>query len=142
MRTLCSTVISILEILVRVDNDVRTMLFCIIAPNVTASVATAPTTDLWAVPFDLDDSGVVDFKDLLKFSSFYGTSVANASSGLAWSLDFDKSGQINFKDLTFLATNYNRSKASGQSIIFPPNFPQEWYGSSITTDGDDSLNDL
>jgi hypothetical protein len=109
---------------------------------VTASVATAPTTDLWAVPFDLDDSGVVDFKDLLKFSSFYGTSVVNASSGLAWSLDFDKSGQINFKDLTFLATNYNRSKASGQSIIFPPNFPQEWYGSSITTDGDDSLNDL
>ncbi len=109
---------------------------------VTASVATAPTTDLWAVPFDLDDSGVVDFKDLLKFSSFYGTSVVNASSGLAWSLDFDKSGQINFKDLTFLATNYNRSKASGQSVIFPPNFPQEWYGSSITTDGDDSLNDL
>ncbi|WP_417395854.1 Calx-beta domain-containing protein [Gimesia chilikensis] len=109
---------------------------------VTASVATAPTTDLWAVPFDLDDSGVIDFKDLLKFSSFYGTSVVNASSGLAWSLDFDKSGQINFKDLTFLATNYNRSKASGQSVIFPPNFPQEWYGSSITTDGDDSLNDL
>ena len=109
---------------------------------VTASVATAPTTDLWAVPFDLDDSGLIDFKDLLKFSSFYGTSVINASSGLAWSLDFDKSGQINFKDLTFLATNYNRSKASGQSVIFPPNFPQEWYGSSITTDGDDSLNDL
>ena len=112
------------------------------AGAVTASVATAPTTDLWAVPFDLDDSGVVDFKDLVQFTTFYGTSVVNASSGLAWSLDFDKSGQINFKDLTYLASNYNRTRASGQSIVFPPNFPQEWYGSSITTDGDDSLDDL
>ncbi|QDU48389.1 Calx-beta domain protein [Gimesia panareensis] len=112
------------------------------AGAVTASVATAPATDLWAVPFDLDDSGRIDFKDLIKFVSYYGTSVVNSSDGIAWSLDFDKSGQINFKDLTYLASNYNRTKFGGQSIVFPPNFPQEWYGSSLTSDGEDSLDDL
>lgn len=110
--------------------------------GVTASVTESPATDLWAVPFDLDDNGAINFKDLMAFASYYGTSVVNETSGLAWSLDFDKSGTINFKDLTYLATNYNRTKASGQQISFPPNFPQEWYGPQLSTDGEDSLNDL
>lgn len=110
--------------------------------GVTASVAQSPTTDLWAVPFDLDDSGSINFRDLMTFASFYGTSVVDATSGLAWSLDFDKSGAINFKDLTYLATNYNLTKDSGQQVIFPSNFPQEWYGPQLSTNGEDSLNDL
>ncbi|MFH1304683.1 MAG: hypothetical protein ABIK07_26825, partial [Planctomycetota bacterium] len=98
--------------------------------------------DLWAVPFDLDDNGAINFKDLQTFASYYGTSVINASSGLAWSLDFDKSGQINFKDLTYLVANYNHTKSSGQQVAFPANFPKEWYGSAITTEGQDSLSSL
>jgi len=110
--------------------------------GVTASVAQSPTTDLWAVPFDLDDNGSINYRDLMKFASYYGTSVINASSGLVWSLDFDKSGEINFKDLTYLATNYNKSKTSNSNVNFPRNFPKEWYGSSITTEGEDSFTDL
>tara|TARA_R110002111_G_scaffold256979_3_gene324753 strand:- start:89044 stop:104352 length:15309 start_codon:yes stop_codon:yes gene_type:complete len=110
--------------------------------GVTASVGQSPTTDLWAVPFDLDDNGAINFRDLQTFVTYYGTSVINASSGLAWSLDFDKSGQINYKDLTYLAANYNLTKSSGQQVSFPANFPKEWYGSAITTEGQDSLSDL
>ncbi|WP_339733694.1 Calx-beta domain-containing protein [uncultured Gimesia sp.] len=110
--------------------------------GVTASVADSPATDLWAVPFDLDDNGAINFTDLATFVSFYGTTVVDSSSGLAWSLDFDKNGQINFQDLTKLINNYGVTKASGQQVSFPSNFPQEWYGSSITTEGEDSLNDL
>ncbi|WP_198000304.1 Calx-beta domain-containing protein [Gimesia alba] len=110
--------------------------------GVTASIADSPETDLWAVPFDLDDNGAVNFRDLVSFVSFYGTSVFDSSSGLAWSLDFDKNGQINFRDLTYLINNYGLTKASGQQVAFPPNFPQEWYGSSITAEGEDSLDVL
>ncbi len=110
--------------------------------GVTASVGQSPTTDLWAVPFDLDDNGAINFRDLQTFASFYGTSVINASSGLVWSLDFDKSGQINYHDLTYLAANYNITKSSDRDVSFPANFPKEWYGSAITTEGQDSLSSL
>ncbi|WP_298858857.1 Calx-beta domain-containing protein [uncultured Gimesia sp.] len=110
--------------------------------DVTASVAQSPTTELWAVPFDLDDNGVINFRDLITFASYYGTSVIDSTSGIAWSLDFDKSGEINFRDLTYFAANYDNNRASGQNVAFPPNFPKEWYGSSITTEGDNSLNEL
>lgn len=110
--------------------------------GVTASIAQSPNTELWAVPFDLDDNGVINFRDLMTFASFYGTTVVNASSGVAWSLDFDKSGMINFKDLTYFAANYGLTKESGGQVIFPANFPKEWYGNSITTEGEDSFNEL
>lgn len=110
--------------------------------GVNASIAQAPTTDLWAVPFDLDDDGSINFKDLIVFASFYGTSVMDASSGIAWSLDFDKSGEVNFNDLKYLAANYNFSKEAGQQVTFPANFPQEWYGKSIASEGEDTLDDL
>ena len=89
-----------------------------------------------------DDNGSINFNDLSTFISFYGSSVIDASSGLAWSLDFDKSGEINFKDLTHLIANYNLSKTSSEQVSFPPNFPKEWYGSELTTDGQAPLNDL
>ncbi|MDF1744915.1 MAG: hypothetical protein P1V19_14560, partial [Gimesia sp.] len=110
--------------------------------GVTASVAQSPTTELWAVPFDLDDNGVINFRDLMTFASYYGTSVIDSTSGISWSLDFDKSGKINFRDLTYFAANYGSNRASGQDVAFPSNFPKEWYGSSITTEGDNSLNEL
>ena len=110
--------------------------------SVTASISQSPATDLWAVPFDLDDDGTINFRDLMTFASYYGTSVINTTSGLAWSLDFDKSGQVNFRDLTYFASNYNQTRSSGQDIAFPSNFPKEWYGSSITTEGENTLTEL
>ncbi len=110
--------------------------------DVTASTGETLDTELWAVPFDLNDDGTINYRDLITFTSYYDTSVVGAESGLAWSLDFDKSGKINYRDLIFLATNYNRSRGTGQQISFPTNFPQEWYGSAITTEGSDSLSTL
>tara|TARA_R110001592_G_scaffold31886_3_gene111922 strand:+ start:37950 stop:54350 length:16401 start_codon:yes stop_codon:yes gene_type:complete len=110
--------------------------------GVTASTGEILDTELWAVPFDLNDDGTINYRDLITLTSYYGTSVVDAKSGLAWSLDFDKSGKINYRDLIFLATNYNRSRDTGQQISFPTNFPQEWYGSAITTEGSDSLSTL
>ncbi|WP_417391247.1 Ig-like domain-containing protein [Gimesia sp.] len=110
--------------------------------GVTASTGDVLDTDLWAVPFDLNDDGTINYRDLITFTSYYGTSVIGAESGLAWSLDFDKSGQINYRDLISLVSNYNRSRDNGQHISFPANFPQEWYGSAITTEGNDSLSTL
>ncbi|HAW28405.1 MAG TPA: hypothetical protein DCY03_09845, partial [Planctomycetaceae bacterium] len=110
--------------------------------DVTASTGETLDTELWAVPFDLNDDGTINYRDLITFTSYYDTSVVGAESGLAWSLDFDKSGKINYRDLIFLATNYNRSRGTGQQISFPTNFPQEWYGSPITTEGSDSLSTL
>lgn len=110
--------------------------------GVTASTGETLNTELWAVPFDLNDDGTINYRDLITFTSYYGTSVVGAKSGLAWSLDFDKSGQINYRDLIFLATNYNRSRGTGQQVSFPSNFPQEWYGSAIATEGSDTLTAL
>ncbi|WP_417386550.1 Ig-like domain-containing protein [Gimesia sp.] len=110
--------------------------------GVTASTGEILDTELWAVPFDLNDDGLINYRDLITLTSFYGTSVVDAKSGLAWSLDFDKSGLVNYRDLIFLVSNYGKSRDNGQQVSFPPNFPQEWYGSEITTAGSDSLSTL
>ncbi|WP_197995863.1 Ig-like domain-containing protein [Gimesia algae] len=110
--------------------------------GVTASTGETLSTELWAVPFDMNDDGTINYRDLITFTSYYGISVVGAESGLAWSLDFDKSGKIDYRDLIFLANNYNRSRGTGQQVSFPSNFPQEWYGSAITTAGSDSLSTL
>ncbi|WP_417382083.1 Calx-beta domain-containing protein, partial [Gimesia sp.] len=110
--------------------------------GVTASTGETLNTELWAVPFDLNDDGTINHRDLIKFTSYYGMTVAEAKSGLAWSLDFDKSGKINHRDLIYLVNNYSISRGTGQQISFPANFPQEWYGTAITTEGSDTLTTL
>jgi len=93
-------------------------------------LAPPPPTELWAVMYDIDDNNLIDFGDLSYFAPAFGRSVGLPSSEppYTWWADFDKSGLVDFGDLSFFAPNFAKGRASGQAIVFPPNFPAGWAG--------------
>jgi hypothetical protein len=40
--------------------------------------------------------------------------------------DFDRSGRVDFGDLAFFAPNFNKRRSGGDSLVFPPGFPDAW----------------
>ncbi|KAA0139974.1 hypothetical protein FYZ48_08595 [Gimesia chilikensis] len=107
------------------------------------TVGALPETDLYPVIYDINNSGSIDFKDLVFFTSAYNQSVINASSSFAAALDFDKSGRVDYRDLTYLASNYNKRKGGNSEVIFPTNFGQKWIGTQLEVNsGDDTIDEV
>ncbi|WP_154898260.1 Calx-beta domain-containing protein [Gimesia maris] len=105
--------------------------------SVNPTIQTNPATDLWAVPYDVDDNGTINYRDLIEMLKTYNDSVFDAAANLAWTLDFDKSTKVNYKDLVHLASNFGKSKSGNSNVTFPVNFPQQWYGPEVETEGTD-----
>ena len=95
--------------------------------NATADAVanTRPETRLVAVPFDLDDNGVVDLVDLAFFAGTYRQSSGDVpltdwQSEMARRCDFNGSGVVDLVDLAFFAANYNKNRedaaADGRQI--------------------------
>ncbi|QDT78587.1 Calx-beta domain protein [Gimesia maris] len=110
--------------------------------SVNPTIQTNPATDLWAVPYDVDDNGTINYRDLIEMLKTYNDSVFDAAANLAWTLDFDKSTKVNYKDLVHLASNFGKSKSGNNNVTFPVNFPQQWYGPEIETEGKDSFDEV
>jgi hypothetical protein len=92
----------------------------------------SPRTKLWAVVYDIDDNGWIDFGDLAFFAPAFGREVGQPDSEppFTWWADFDKSGLVDYGDLSFFAAAFGKSRGGVQSgreaIVFPPNFPASW----------------
>jgi hypothetical protein len=90
-----------------------------------AVLGESPSTELWAVMYDIDDNHVIDFGELSFFAAAFGRTVGStAEPPYVWWADFDKSGRVDFGDLAFFAPNFNKSRTAVQSgdqtLIFPP----------------------
>ena len=98
---------------------------------VIPALGESPSTELWAVMYDIDDNHVIDFGELSFFAAAFGrTVVGTTEPPYVWWADFDKSGRVDFGDLAFFAPNFNKSRTAVQSgaqtLIFPPGFPDAW----------------
>jgi hypothetical protein len=87
-----------------------------------------PTTDLWAVIYDMDDNNQIDFGDLSFFAASFGHSVQPVGSQPphVWLADFDRSSLVDFGDLAFFAPNFNKRRSGGNTLVFPHGFPDAW----------------
>ncbi len=110
--------------------------------SVNPTILTNPATDLWAVPYDVDDNGMINHRDLITLIGIYNDSVFDAAANLAWTLDFDKSTTVNHRDLIQLITNYGKSKFNDNNVTFPANFPQKWYGPEVEAEGEDTFDEV
>jgi hypothetical protein len=96
------------------------------------SLGSSPSTELWAVMYDIDDNGQIDFGDFSYFAAAFGHTVGEPTSEppYVWWADFDKSGRVDFGDLAFFAPNFGKTRsmvqAGDQTLVFPPNFPDAW----------------
>ena len=86
----------------------------------TASEANVINTPVWAVPYDLDDSGSVDVQDFVTFATYYGYVPDPAVKNTMYYCDFNQSGTIETSDFVLFATYYGRSYAkNGAGIAIP-----------------------
>ncbi len=99
----------------------------------TPDVGSPPATELWPVPYDVDNDGKIHFSDFSYFASAFLAFVGTAEH--AYACDFDRSGRVDFADLSYFAANFQESSSAGQSIIFPPGFPETWRPQPLRFDG-------
>ena len=83
----------------------------------TASEANVINTPVWAVPYDLDDSGSVDVQDFVTFATYYGYVPDPAVKDAKYYCDFNKSGTIETNDFILFATYYGQSYAKNGAGI-------------------------
>ncbi|MCH8042774.1 MAG: tandem-95 repeat protein, partial [Planctomycetes bacterium] len=93
-------------------------------PGVETRISPAPETPVWAVFYDVDDSGLIDLGDFSRFAPAFGQTVDGAEP-IVWWADFDKSGLVDFGDFSFFVANVNRSKPDA-FVSFPENYPEAW----------------
>lgn len=107
------------------------------------AVGDAPDTDLWAVPYDVDDSDSIDYGDMAFFAkAFKIGNVAESKAAFVWASDYDHNGKIDYGDMTFFGNNFFRSKSGDSNVAYPKGFFQKWVGMKITAAGDDSVDEL
>lgn len=100
-----------------------------------AMVTEGAAVNLSLVPalYDLNDNGIIDFRDLTLFAAAYNKSPGDPGSPNAWAADFNRSGKVDFRDLILLATNYNKVQGSGSFFSYPSNFSEVWQQNNLVT---------
>ncbi|MCA9246866.1 MAG: hypothetical protein KDA42_07110 [Planctomycetales bacterium] len=88
----------------------------------TIDVDRLPTTDLYPVMFDLDNSGQIGFSDLAIFTGSFLKSTT-ASDAVTFKTDFDRSGRTSFGDLSFFTQNFLLVRSSSTDVSYPGTFP-------------------
>jgi len=109
---------------------------------VNPTMGQTPTTELWAIPYDVDDSDRIDFGDFTFLATDFAQNVFDSDSPYVWAMDFDKSGTLDFGDFSFFALNFAGEKGVDLDIRFPGSFMQRWIGSVGDLDGTVSLGEL
>ncbi len=71
-------------------------------------------TDVWAVPYDLNDDGKINIYDLIQFAKAYGQSTATNPVP-----DFNGDGKINIYDLILFAKQYGATRESAANVTVP-----------------------
>ncbi len=107
-----------------------------------ATVGQAPDTELWAVPYDVDDDGRIGLGDLSFFAAAYGEDTIDPQSAFAATLDFDHDGKVGLGDLSYLAGNYGLARGGPHDVIFPDSFTQRWIGAGLEVEGDSTVGQL
>ena len=105
----------------------------------------SPKTELWAMPFDANDDGIIDLADFTFFANAFTSSEEASTADAAYFsiFDFDKNGTVALNDLTYFLNNfgYGKSKDNGFELKFSSVFTQRYVG-ELTTDNTETVNKL
>ncbi|MCR9233871.1 MAG: putative Ig domain-containing protein [bacterium] len=92
-----------------------------------------PATQFWAVPYDVNDDGAINFQDLVLFATAYQHDVADSPLPYTWAVDFNQSGRVDFHDLLLLAANYGRTKLEDPELYLPASYPHAWIAAPLVS---------
>ena len=92
------------------------------------------TTEVWAVPYDYNDDGIIGTSDYTNVSAMFGSRIEDFNYAVFF--DFNRDGVISTSDYTSLCTYFGKTKASvaaGDILAFPDSFMQRYAGSTLQT---------
>jgi hypothetical protein len=112
------------------------------AGSVIANAADIPQTELWAVPFDVNDDDRISLTDVSYLSSVFAEAVADSESPYSWLFDVDRSGVVSLNDVAYVGANFGARKGDGSEVLFPNSFLQRWAGSATSGVGDNTLDEV
>ncbi|PHS12480.1 MAG: hypothetical protein COA78_08390, partial [Blastopirellula sp.] len=111
--------------------------------RVLSGTSEQPETEVWAVPYDINDDDKIGLADLSNLVNRFGdSSFSFDSDALTAALDFDNSGSVGLTDLSQLVNNFGLGKGVGQELIFPDTFTQMWIGQEVDTTGPNSVDEI
>ena len=99
----------------------------------------SPTTELWAIPYDVNDCGYLDAG---AFSYFYEQFSAGNSGGFVLSgADYNRDGLVDSADWFTFKENYCRgvSRDGDSDVFFPADFTKRYIGKKLNTDDDTTV---
>ncbi|MGD9127842.1 MAG: hypothetical protein PVH19_10745, partial [Planctomycetia bacterium] len=111
-------------------------------PEATVGIMQIPSTELWAMPYDINDDNTIDLSDVLGFLSLFDTNVLDTDNALAQVVDYNNDAVVDLSDLLHMLSNFRMTKGAGGDVSFPANFTQRWIGSGLSTTGDSSTGEL
>lgn len=92
------------------------------------------TTEVWAVPYDCNDDGIIGTTDFTRLNSMYGKKFGALDYDVFF--DFNRDGLISTSDYVTLNTYFGRTRksvANGALLSFPTTFMQRYIGSTLQT---------
>ncbi|MGY8770470.1 MAG: hypothetical protein ACKVH8_18810, partial [Pirellulales bacterium] len=111
--------------------------------RVSSGTSAQPETEVWAVPYDINDDDKIGLADLTNLIGRFGdSSFSTESDALAAALDFDNSGSVGLADLTQMISNFGLTKGQGGQLEFPATFTQMWIGQQVDTTGPNSVEEI
>ncbi|UUO08810.1 dockerin type I domain-containing protein [Blastopirellula sp. J2-11] len=78
-------------------------------------------TDIWAVPYDMDDDGAISLIDLTQIIRKIGSPVTPSNN--LYGMDFNRNGFVDLVDMSLLIRNIGISKTILSSRIYYSGFP-------------------
>ncbi|EAQ77365.1 dockerin type I domain-containing protein [Blastopirellula marina] len=80
-------------------------------------------TDIWAVPYDLDDDGSISLIDLTQVIRKIGSPVTTVNN--LYDMDFNRNGSVDLVDISLLIRNIGISKTTLSPRLYYSGFPFE-----------------
>ncbi|MCA9006290.1 MAG: cadherin-like domain-containing protein, partial [Planctomycetaceae bacterium] len=100
-----------------------------------ATVTEGAAVDLTLVPalYDLNDDGVINYRDLISLVGVYNKTPGTPGAESAWAADLDRSGKVDYRDLILMVSNYGKVQGGGNLLVYPSNYSEVWQQDFLLT---------
>ncbi|WP_417387482.1 hypothetical protein [Gimesia sp.] len=98
-----------------------------VSDNLVSTVLNPPeSTGIYANPLDLNDDGLLNYRDLILLVSVYGVIPSQSDSNYAWAADLNQDDLVNYRDLIAFVSNYGKNKTTDPNVNYPASYPDSW----------------
>ncbi|MDR1959497.1 MAG: tandem-95 repeat protein [Planctomycetaceae bacterium] len=103
----------------------------------------SPATELWSVPYDIDDNGTINLADYLTFvTTFINANTENPFVNALF--DYDRNGAVEVIDYQYMVTAFinNYSRDNYANLPFSSSYTQRYIGKILDAENSATINTI